>query len=131
MIGIDTNVLVRYLVQDDLSQARKVDAFLSEAMDSGTRLHIDDIVLCETVWVLRAAYRMGKATIVSTLDKIMSTAIFAFDDRELLRSALADYRDGAADFSDYVIGRRNARAGSQHTVTFDRSLRDAATFHLL
>lgn len=131
MIGVDTNVLVRYLAQDDLSQARKVDAFMSEAMDDGNRLHIDDIVLCETVWVLRAAYRMGKATIVATLDQIMSTALFSFDDRELLRSALADYRDGSADFSDYVIGRHNARAGCQHTVTFDRSLRDGPTFQML
>lgn len=131
MIGVDTNVIVRYLVQDDLAQARKVDSFLSEAMDSGTPLHIDDIVLCETVWVLRAAYRMGKATIVTTLDKIMSTTLFSFDDRALLRSALADYRDGEADFSDYVIGRRNARAGCRHTVTFDRSLRDGPTFLLL
>ena len=51
--------------------------------------------------------------------------------RELLRSALADYRDGSADFSDYVIGRHNARAGCQHTVTFDRSLRDGPTFQML
>lgn len=131
MIGVDTNVLVRYLAQDDLSQARKVDAFLSEAIDGGMRLHIDDIVLCETVWVLRAAYRLSKATIVATLDKIMSTALFSFDDRELLRTALADYRDGSADFSDCVIGRRNARAGCEHTVTFDRSLHDHPTFLLL
>jgi predicted nucleic-acid-binding protein len=130
VIGVDTNVLVRYLVQDDLSQARKVDAFLSEAMDGGTRLQIDDIVLCETVWVLRAAYRMGKTTIVATLDKILSTALFSFDDRELLSGALADYREGSADFSDYVIGRHNARAGCQHTMTFDRSLRDVNTFQL-
>jgi len=131
VIGVDTNILVRYLAQDDPSQARKVDAFLSEAMDDETRLHIDDIVLCETVWVLRAAYRMGKTTIVATLDKIISTALFSFDDRALLRSALADYRDGSGDFSDYVIGRRNARAGCQHTVTFDRSLIDGSTFHRL
>jgi len=131
VIGVDTNVLVRYLALDDLSQTRKVDALLSEAMDDGTRLHIDDMVLCETVWVLRAAYRMGKSTIVATLDKIMSTALFSFDDRELLRSALSDYRDGSADFSDYVIGRRNSRAGCQHTVTFDRSLKGGPAFQLL
>lgn len=131
MIGIDTNILVRYLAQDDLAQARKVDVLVSEAVDDGYQVHIDDIVLCETVWVLRAAYRMGKPTIVTTLDKIMSTALFSFDDRELLRSALAEYRDGSGDFADYVIGRRNARAGCQDTVTFDRSLNDGATFRLL
>ena len=131
MIGIDTNILIRYLAQDDLQQARKADALMAEAMDEGDRIHINDIVLCETVWVLRAAYRMSKATIVATLDKIMSTALFSFDDRELLRSALVEYRDGPGDFSDYLIGHRNIRAGSQHTVTFDRLLREGLNFQLL
>lgn len=131
MIGVDTNVLVRYLAQDDVSQARKVDLFLTEAIDSGDRLQIDDIVLCETVWVLRAAYRMGKNTIVATLEKILSTSIFSFDDRGLLNSALDDYREGSADFTDYLIGRRNARSGCEHTVTFDRALDGGDTFRLL
>jgi predicted nucleic-acid-binding protein len=131
MIGIDTNVLVRYLTQDDARQARVVDSFLSDAVDKGTRLHIDDIVLCELVWVLRGAYRFSKATIVSTLDKIMSTGSFSFDDRELLRKALHDYRDGDGDFADHVIGHRNIKAGCEQTVTFDRSLAGSASFNLL
>jgi predicted nucleic-acid-binding protein len=131
VIGIDTNVLVRYLTQDDPAQARKVDTFVATAIENGDRLHVDDIVLCELVWVLRAAYRFGKPVIAASLDKVMSTGIFAFDDRELLRSALNDYRDGAGDFSDYVIGRRNARAGCEHTVTFDLPLNGRASFVLL
>lgn len=131
MIGIDTNVLVRFLTQDDAAQARKVDAFLTTAIEDGSRLHVDDIVLCEMVWVLRAAYRLGKPTIAQALDQVMSTSIFSFDDRELLRNALADYRDGPGDFSDYVIGRRNARAGCEHTVTFDRPLSDQSSFVVL
>lgn len=131
MIGVDTNVLVRYLAQDDPAQARRVDGVVSDALNSDARLHIDDIVLCETVWVLRAAYRLGKATIVEALDKVLSVTVFSFDDRELLRAALHDYREGMADFADYVIGRRNIRSGCQHTVTFDRSLSEDASFHLL
>jgi predicted nucleic-acid-binding protein len=131
VIGIDTNVLVRYLTQDDAAQARRVDAFVSEAVEAGTALHIDDLVLCELVWVLRGAYRFSKPTVASALDKIMSTALFSFDDRDLLNGALDEYRDGAGDFADYVIGRRNSRAGSQHTVTFDRSLADSPSFSLL
>ena len=131
MIGIDTNVLVRYLTQDDASQARRVDALVSAAVDRGTRLHVDDIVLCELVWVLRGAYRFSKPTVASALDKIMSTALFSFDDRNLLRGALDDYQEGVGDFADYVIGRRNSRAGCQQTVTFDRSLGDSPSFSLL
>jgi len=131
VIGVDTNILVRYLAQDDPAQARRVDAFFSEALDDGMRLHVDDIVLCEMVWVLRAAYRLGRAAIAQALNMVMSTAIFSFEDRELVRAALEDYREGAADFSDYLIGRRNARAGCEHTVTFDSSLRDDSSFVLL
>ena len=122
MIGIDTNVLVRYLTQDDPVQAGKVDAFVATAIEEGSRLHVDDIVLVEMVWVLRAAYRLSKPTIAEALDKVLSTAIFSFDDREVLRAALTDYLAGPGDFSDYLIGRRNARAGCEHTVTFDRPL---------
>lgn len=122
MIGIDTNVLVRYLTQDDPVQAGKVDAFVATAIEEGSRLHVDDIVLCEMVWVLRAAYRLTKPTIAEALDKVLSTAIFSFGDREVLRGALSDYLAGPGDFSDYLIARRNTRAGCEHTVTFDRPL---------
>ena len=131
MIGLDTNVLVRYLTQDDAAQSRRVDTLVAQAVDADTRLHVDDIVLCELVWVLRGAYRFSKPTVASALDKIMSTALFSFDDRDLLRGALDEYREGAGDFADYVIGRRNTRAGCQQTVTFDRSLGDSPSFSLL
>jgi len=131
VIGVDTNVLVRYLTQDDPVQARKVDTFMTAAIEGGDRLHVDDVVLCELVWVLRAAYRFGKPVIAAALDKVMSTGIFAFDDRELLRSALIDYLNGPGDFADYVIGRRNTRAGCEHTVTFDRPLNREQSFVLL
>lgn len=131
MIGIDTNVLVRYLTQDDAIQVRKVDAFLDAAVEDGSRLRVDEIVLCEAVWVLRAAYRLGKPAIAEALDRVISTGIFTFDDRELLRGALADYLDGPGDFADYVIGRRNVRAGCEHTVTFDRQLSGGSSFVLL
>jgi len=131
VIGVDTNVLVRYLTQDDAAQARRVDAVFEDALRQGKRIHIDDIVLCELVWVLRGAYRFGKATIAAALEKIMSTALFSFSNRELLRSALEEYRAGDADFADYVIGARNRRAGCEQTLTFDRSLGKSAAFSML
>ena len=131
MIGLDTNVLVRYLTQDDAAQSRRVDTLVAQAVEAGARLHLDDIVLCELVWVLRGAYRFSKPTVASALDKIMSTALFSFDDRDLLRGALEEYREGSGDFADYVIGRRNIRAGCERTVTFDRSLTDSPSFSLL
>lgn len=130
MIGVDTNVLVRYLTQDDAAQARAVDAFLT-TLEDGERLRIDDIVLCELVWVLRAAYRLNKSTIVDAVDKVLNTARFSFEDRDLLRKALDDFRDGKGDFADYLIGWRNLRAGCHRTTTFDLSLEGSTSFVLL
>jgi len=129
VIGVDTNVLVRYFVDDDPTQSRRVDALLANSANDP--LHIDDVVLCELVRVLRAGYRLDRVEIAAALRRILSTANFSFDDRDLLRRALADYSVGSADFSDYVIGQRNARAGCEATVTFDRALRDNSSFRVL
>lgn len=131
MRGIDTNVLARYLTQDDAPQAKAVDELIRNTAVEGELLHIDDVVLCELVWVLRAAYREEKPAIVAVLEKVLATSLFSFDDRGLLSQALGDFRAGKADFADYVIGRRNRRAGCDRTVTFDRSLKGSATFTLL
>jgi len=120
--GIDTNVLVRYLTQDDPAQARAVDALVAKSLKDAESLFIDDIVMCELVWVLRGAFRFSKATIADALDRILQTALFAFVDRDLLRRALAAYANGSGDFADYLIGARNARAGCEITATFDRAL---------
>jgi predicted nucleic-acid-binding protein len=129
--GIDTNVLVRYLTQDDPKQARTVDALIASTVEQGSKVRVDDIVLCELAWVLRNAYRFDRATIASTLDKVLSTSLFVFEDREVLRKALDDFRETGGDFADYVIGRRNLRAGCASTVTFDRDVAGRAGFSLL
>ena len=128
MKGLDTNVLARYLTQDDAPQAKVVDELFRRCGADDETLHIDDVVLCELVWVLRAAYRQEKSAIVNVLEKVLSTAQFSFEDRGLLSQALADFRGGRGDFADYVIGRRNRRAGCDRTVTFDRALKGSTTF---
>jgi predicted nucleic-acid-binding protein len=131
VIGLDTNVLVRYLTEDDATQVQAVDRLMSESVKNAVRLHIDDIVLCELVWVLRGAYRFNRTTIAATLDRILGTALFSFEDRDLLKRALVQYRDGEGDFADYVIGARNVRSGCQLTATFDRALQGHAAFSIL
>ena len=62
MIGLDTNVLVRYLTQDDPAQARRANAVINDALDRDERCAVGIVVLCEAVWVLRDAYRLDRAT---------------------------------------------------------------------
>lgn len=127
MIGLDTNVLIRYFLRDDPAQAARAERELAR----DERFLIDGIVLCELVWVLETGYGLSRAQIGSALETILATAQFEIDGKDLVIAALDDFRASAADFSDCLIGRRNRAAGAPETVTFDRSLKGLAGFRLL
>ena len=131
MTGLDTNVLVRYLTQDDPRQSRRASALVAEAVSGGERLFVGAVVVCELVWVLRGAYALDKATIVMALDRILATAQLEIDQKDVVRAALEDYRAGSGDFADYVVGRRGREAGCERTATFDRRLKASGLFRVL
>lgn len=131
MIGLDTNVLVRYLTQDDLPQARAVDRLMDELVTQGERAFVGRIVLCELVWVLSGPYRFDKKTIVEVLEQILVTAQFEVDVKDLVDQALAEYRAGKGDFAAYLLGRDHRAAGCETTRTFDRKLATSTAFELL
>jgi predicted nucleic-acid-binding protein len=131
MTGLDTNVVVRYLTQDDPRQAKRANAVIDDALAGEDRLHIDTIVLCELVWVLRAAYQFDRATIAGALLQLIDAAQLSLDDRDLLREAAQRYRVGPGDFADYAIGLRNRAAGCETTLTFDRAHKRDELFTLL
>jgi predicted nucleic-acid-binding protein len=129
--GLDTNVLVRYLTQDHPAQSRKANALVADAVARRDRCAIGSIVCCELVWVLHEAYGFSRDTIADVLARILETAQFQVEDRDLARRALDDYRRGPGDFADYLIGWRNRQAGCSDTATFDRSLRRSELFTVL
>ena len=131
MTGLDTNVLVRYLTQDDPRQSRRANAFVAEAVSGGERLFVSSVALCELVWVLRGAYSVDRRTVVMALERILSTAQLEIDQKDVVREALEDYRTGGGDFADYVIGRRGRESGCEKTATFDRRLKASSLFRLL
>ena len=131
MKGLDTNVLVRYLTQDEAAQSRKANAVVDRALEGGERIHLDMVVLCELVWVLRSAYGYDRATIGGALAKLIEAGQVSVDDRDLLREATRRYLEGAGDFADYVLGLRNRSAGCDTTLTFDRAHRKSDLFALL
>jgi predicted nucleic-acid-binding protein len=119
MIGIDTYILVRYLVQDDIEQVRKAARFIENECTSDNPGFINRIVLCEFVWVLETAYGYPRASVVVALEKILRTSQFMIEDGAEARASFRDYQDGA-DFADSFIGAVNRRLGCHHTATFDR-----------
>jgi predicted nucleic-acid-binding protein len=131
MIGLDTNVIVRFLVIDDPEQAKKASTLVRTAIKNNQPLFIDSIVLCELVWVLEGAYSFSKEEISDVLEKILMTEQIIIQDRDEAWLALDDYRSGAADFSDYYIGRINKTSGCNSTATFDQALKGNDLFRLL
>ena len=119
MRGIDTNVLLRYLVQDDPDQARRATRFLFEECTVDEPGLVNRVVMCELVWVLQSGYGYSRDAVLQVLDRIMGTAQLTIEDRQVTADAVNEYRNGA-DFADALISKVNLRLGCEHTATFDR-----------
>lgn len=128
MIGVDTNVLVRYLTLDDEEQVARVDRLIHDAAEADEPLHIDGIVLCEAAWVLRSVYGRSREEVADALERVVETRQFAIEDRDSVRRALDSFRAAEGDFADYLIGERNRRAGCRTTATFDGNLAGSPLF---
>lgn len=131
MIGLDTNVLCRYLLADEPAQTRKASKVIDEAAESGTGCFVSKVVLCELVWVLDSCTTMTRAQILGTLEDLIQTENLEIEERDLVRRAVERFGSGKADFADYVIGESGTVAGCRTTVTFDRGLKGAPGFEIL
>ena len=94
MTGIDTNVLVRYLTEDDPVQAKRAAAWINTMAARADRVFVSAIVLCELTWVLRGAYKISKDDLLLTLDRLLATSQFVIGDKDVVRRAVAAYRSG-------------------------------------
>ncbi|WP_341644839.1 PIN domain-containing protein [Thauera sp. SDU_THAU2] len=122
MIGFDTNVLVRLLVNDDAAQAQSVRTLLEPINDTPEAVFLSDLVIVETLWVLKACYDMDKAALADVIDLLLSVKTFAFEHRGTLEQAVTAFRNGKAGFADCLIAARNRRLGCDYTVSFDKAL---------
>jgi predicted nucleic-acid-binding protein len=128
VLGLDTNVLIRYLTRDDEHQWMQAVKLIQKE----ERCFVTNIVLCEIVWVLRGKpYHFNKDEILTTLETMLQSPIFEFENRSVVYQALQRTKQGRADFSDYLIGALAHQAGCSQTVTFDRKLREEQGFHCL
>ena len=120
MIGLDTNVLVRYFVQDDPVQARLASELIETECTAAQPGQISSIVLCELVWVFESAYQYEKPLICDVLERLLITSEFEIEASFEVGSALKEFQSGSADFADCLIQHLNHAKGCGHTVTFDR-----------
>lgn len=131
MIALDTNVLLRYLVEDDAVQFKHAVRVIESANERGESCFLDGIVLCEAIWVLESGYKYSKSDIVKVLRKIVTTKNFEIESRDAVLKALDEYEAGKGDFSDYLIGHINEEKGCEQTYTFDKALKNSPRFALI
>jgi predicted nucleic-acid-binding protein len=122
MIALDTNVLVRFLVEDDVSQTAKVMSLFEQVIADGSTLFISDVVLCETVWVLISRYGFSRAEVAAVLQRLLNADHLSFSAPSQYARALAAFVVGKGDFADYVIREHGLAAGCTVVATFDQAL---------
>ena len=124
MTGLDTNILVRLLAQDDPAQSQRAVEFL-QTLSPEMLGFVSLVSLIELIWVLRSQYRMNKARLILGLEWLLNSAELVVESQESVAQALGRFASVKADFADCLIERSCHTAGCRETVTFDM---DASRF---
>lgn len=120
MIGLDTNVLVRYIMQDDPKQAALANKLI-EGLTEAAPGYVSLVAIVELVWVLESAFHLTRRQIADALRNLLAVSVFKVDRVAIVASALRSYTEGTADVADCLIERSSALAGCRCTMTFDRA----------
>lgn len=131
MIGLDTNVLVRYLTEDDPRQARVARELMESKLTSENVGFIASVTLAELVWVMVKAYDASRAEVIRLVDRLLAMPTLSLEHRAEVRRALEEFSSSRADFADCLMGKINARHGCEFTATFDRRASALPDFRLL
>ena len=119
MLGIDTNVLIRFLIRDDEAQYEKASKLIRREVMAGQRVFVSQLVLMETEWVLRSRYALQKAEIMCVFSGLLDATDVQFEDEPSIEEALFVWKDHSAGFTDCLIAAQNRRLGCTATATFD------------
>jgi predicted nucleic-acid-binding protein len=125
LIGLDTNVLLRFLTEDDPKQAPIAQEWIRAAMKKDEKIFLTGTVLCEMVWVLSRSYKFSKEELLEVLEELMSTTHIDVEEHETTWDAIHDYAFSDADFADCLIRRKSLAAGCSKLLTFDEKLSKA------
>jgi predicted nucleic-acid-binding protein len=120
VIGLDTNVLVRYITQDDPSQAKKATALIENELSVGEPGFVTLITLVELIWVLDSCYAQNKETLLLVLERLLTTRQLVVEKADCAQLAMKRYAAAAADFSDTLIAVLSEQVGCKKVVTFDK-----------
>jgi predicted nucleic-acid-binding protein len=131
VIGLDTNVLVRYFTQDDPSQSRKATEVMERHLTEANPGFISLVTLVETVWVLSGAYRLANLEIATIVERMLQADTLVIQNEQEVFTATAFLKAGKGSFADALIATLGQWAGCATTLTFDSKAQRIAGFKLL
>ena len=131
MIGLDTNVLVRYMAQDDPIQSNIATDLIERRLTGRNPGFISIVAMTETAWVLERVYRLSGVEIARAIERTLQTDVLVVESEQEIFTATVALRDGRGSFADALIAALGARAGCSATVSFDRRALQLPGFELL
>ena len=120
MIGLDTNILVRYLTQDDPIQSPKAREIIERRLSEESPGFVSIVAMVETVWVLERAYGLTPHEVVGAVERMLQTDVLVVEHEQEVFTAMVALKDGRGSFADAIIAALGTRMGCSCTLTFDR-----------
>lgn len=131
MIGLDTNVLVRYLAQDDPLQSPKATEFIERRLSERNPGFISVVAMAETAWVLERAYGLADEAIAAAIEHTLQADVLVVESEQEVFTAMIALKEGRGSFADALIGALDDKAGCSRTLTFDQNALRLAGIALL
>ena len=131
MIGLGTNILVRYLAQDDPVQSPKATELIEERLTEENPGFVSVVAMVETAWVLDRAYGLPNHEIAAAIERTLQADVLVVENEQEVFAAMIALREGHGSFADALIGGLGGRAGCTRTLTFDRKAARLPGFEFL
>jgi len=131
MIGLDTNILVRYLAQDDPAQSAKATEILERRLTEKNPGFVSVVAMVETVWVLDRAYGFTAQEIATAVERLLQIEVLVVENEQEVFSAMVALKQGRGSFADALIAELGARVGCTRTLTFDQKAVRLSGFELV
>jgi predicted nucleic-acid-binding protein len=121
MIGLDTNIVVRLAVRDNMRQVAAIATLLNQQLALNQPCLISIPVILEAAWVLKTTYDYSKSALLNWLDALLASEQFFIANEKTIREAIATFRTQKLDFADALIAAVNSEHGCTQTITFDKT----------
>jgi len=131
MIGLDTNILIRYLTQDDPAQSAQATEILEHRLTQNNPGFVSVVAMVEIAWVLDRAYGLTAQEIAKAIERLLQVEVLAIENEQEVFTAMVALKQGRGSFADALIAELGARAGCTRTLTFDQKAIRLPVFELV